>query len=473
MASKSNSQNENHLILKEVLLYYPEENSYFPTIIEFVGRSGTITTYENGKPRIISNTYIPGDKETSLNVLSQKDNFAYVEVDNLCFDDPYRMRLSIKELELLKEYLESFNREIRSIRIEFNQEVFKILGNIFNDSEFFKTAKNFMAAIPQDIYLDPAKIVNLEALIQIRDDIGSGLFLSTEQEREDVTSEEVTGNEDFSTTTYHVKHEDILVPFREDYLSPFAKIIDKRYSLNDDVFATYIAHKLLIFVAIQHYANDFNFDYPSYFPDINELTVNKALKRYCSIETIDPKNMEVFGKFVYYIILLKNPKDINYLRNFSALKKKRDVILEGMKVRDLEKRLKKPYRSTLTMLHFERMTNQEFQDFFTEVFHYVGYDTLQSMEEGDKDWKTVGSKNGVTAVILADKSSEPVGSDVVRLAIKHKKTLRLHKAFVITSHTFTSSARALAEANEITLWDRDVIREKIIPLIRLLDETRL
>ena len=75
-------------------------------------------------------------------------------------------------------------------------------------------------------------------------------------------------------------------------------------------------------------------------------------------------------------------------------------------------------------------------------------------EKGDK-------KIGIQAKCY----SGTVGNSAVQEAVAGKSFYHCDKVVVITNNFFTSSAKELAQSNDVILWDRDILKEKIKELM--------
>ena len=136
--------------------------------------------------------------------------------------------------------------------------------------------------------------------------------------------------------------------------------------------------------------------------------------------------------------------------------------MDGKKYKDFVNRLKTPSsQKKYSIDDVDLMSGQEFEIFIAELFSKMGFQTEVTKATGDQGIDVVVSKNGSKIGIQAKCYSGTVGNSAIQEAVAGKNYYRLDKAMVITNNLFTDSARQLANANSIVLWDRTILKEKI------------
>ena len=175
---------------------------------------------------------------------------------------------------------------------------------------------------------------------------------------------------------------------------------------------------------------------------------------------------------------------IQEIKNYLALKQyceqgnkemSYDVCVEnlGTKVEDAFKVMKqKRYIESLlnvnkqtkkTTLHdIDRMSGKEFEEFIAELFANFGYETTITKASADQGIDVLATKQDVTIGIQAKCYSGQVGNHAIMEAVAGCKYYKANKCMVITNSIFTPSAIKLAEANEVELWDRNVLEKKVL-----------
>ena len=110
------------------------------------------------------------------------------------------------------------------------------------------------------------------------------------------------------------------------------------------------------------------------------------------------------------------------------------------------------------------MTGQEFEIFIAELFSKMGYESEITKASGDQGIDVIASRNGNTIGIQAKCYSSSVGNSAIQEVVAGKSHYRLDKAIVITNNFFTDAAQQLAQSNSIILWDRHILKEKIVEI---------
>ncbi|NNG67526.1 restriction endonuclease [Caldanaerobacter subterraneus] len=107
------------------------------------------------------------------------------------------------------------------------------------------------------------------------------------------------------------------------------------------------------------------------------------------------------------------------------------------------------------------MTGKEFESFIYDLFERMGYSVRLTPSSRDQGIDLIATKNGLSIGIQAKRYSTKVSNKAIQEAVAGMKYYNLSKVIVITNNYFTKSAIQLAEANEIILWDRTILTEKI------------
>lgn len=120
----------------------------------------------------------------------------------------------------------------------------------------------------------------------------------------------------------------------------------------------------------------------------------------------------------------------------------------------------KPISKT-TLSDIDLMSGSEFENFISDLFKKMGYTTRVTKSSGDQGIDVLASKNDYIVAIQAKCYSGIVGNHAIMEAVAGMRYYKANKCMVITNSSFTKSAQELAKANEVELWDRQVLKEKI------------
>ena len=107
------------------------------------------------------------------------------------------------------------------------------------------------------------------------------------------------------------------------------------------------------------------------------------------------------------------------------------------------------------------MNGVEFEKFIASLFSKMGYKTEITKQTNDQGLDVIAFKNGERIGIQAKCYSNTVGNSSVQEAVAGKNYYNCDKVLVITNNFFTSSAIKLAMTNQVILWNRDILKEKL------------
>lgn len=92
----------------------------------------------------------------------------------------------------------------------------------------------------------------------------------------------------------------------------------------------------------------------------------------------------------------------------------------------------------------------------------MGYYVEPTKITGDQGADLVIKKIGIRTVIQAKRYSGSVGNSAIQQVVAAMKHYNCKQAIVITTGIFTQSALNLAKSNDVELWDRKILADKII-----------
>ncbi|MBR7091754.1 MAG: restriction endonuclease, partial [Clostridia bacterium] len=118
-------------------------------------------------------------------------------------------------------------------------------------------------------------------------------------------------------------------------------------------------------------------------------------------------------------------------------------------------------QESITIDDVDMMTGTEFEAFIKQYFERLGYTAAVTKASGDQGIDVIAEKRGIKTGIQAKCWSGAVGNAAVQEAVAGKSFYQCDKVMVITNRYFTDSAIQLAKANDVILWDRDILKEKL------------
>jgi len=124
--------------------------------------------------------------------------------------------------------------------------------------------------------------------------------------------------------------------------------------------------------------------------------------------------------------------------------------------------------SYLRQVGFDRVDQMDgvsFERHLQALFRGLGYSVGTTPASGDFGADLVISKDRVRAVVQAKRSSKSVGVRAVQEALGAARIYGCEKSIVVTNCHFTGQAQQLAQANGVELWDREVLKVKMLALV--------
>ncbi len=117
-----------------------------------------------------------------------------------------------------------------------------------------------------------------------------------------------------------------------------------------------------------------------------------------------------------------------------------------------------------TIEDVDEMTGTEFEVLVANLFHSMRFSVQITKSTGDQGIDVIAEKNGIKYGIQAKCYSGSVGNSAIQEAVAGKQFYGLDKVFVVTNNKFTKSAIKLAQSNDVVLWDRNILTEKLMLL---------
>jgi restriction system protein len=110
----------------------------------------------------------------------------------------------------------------------------------------------------------------------------------------------------------------------------------------------------------------------------------------------------------------------------------------------------------------DAMDGRTFEVFLSTLFQREGYDTKLTRYRGDYGADLVIERGGVRTAVQAKCWKKNVGIKAVQEAVAAGAMYDCSRALVVANREFTAQARALAQANGVELWGREVLVGKLL-----------
>ena len=173
---------------------------------------------------------------------------------------------------------------------------------------------------------------------------------------------------------------------------------------------------------------------------------NNSILLYCVLSLYYQNNYQVaFSQIVW-----ENEDKINRLIQKCADKERLEKLKNG---NDTYRRY--------SMLEVDKMNGQEFENFVTELFVRLGYQAERTKLSGDQGVDVIAKKGDKIIAIQAKHYNQTVGNHAIMEVVAGAKIYNATLCYVVTNNYFTKSAKEMANAHNVILWDRDKLIEKL------------
>jgi len=252
-----------------------------------------------------------------------------------------------------------------------------------------------------------------------------------------------------------------------DYLSifidRFVPIISKHLTdIPSPWYYCPCAWQLVKSLAQRYYPVKFLRDVGNRFDKCSKL--DDYLNEYLNIPLFDASDKRNIGKFTYFLMSKNVVNKGNFYDNLVYVDECLEKAKETKSLSDYENKLlnsRNIRTKYLTIDDIDLMTGREFEAFVSELFTKMGFRTEITKASGDQGIDVIAQNDKTKIGIQAKCYSGTVGNAAVQEVVAGLSFYNCDKGIVITNNYFTESAKELAGANNIVLWDRNMLIEKL------------
>ncbi len=237
--------------------------------------------------------------------------------------------------------------------------------------------------------------------------------------------------------------------FEEEYLNDFQIYLLEKENINIDM--DYLK-KLIEDIKLSIYKKR-----------IFEIIDQNALN---DLDLFAKAYFEIYGYNINrkYIIWLKkiSKKEFDLKNIVNKIEEERERRRKYIQINNISNLINssEPSIKTYNIEDIDLMTGKEFEVFLEELFNKLGYNTKLTKLSGDQGGDLIIERE-IKTVVQAKRYSKRVTNTAVQEVIGAKKYYEASRAMVITNNYFTKSAKKLARVNDVELWNRDVLIEKL------------
>lgn len=194
-------------------------------------------------------------------------------------------------------------------------------------------------------------------------------------------------------------------------------------------------------------------------------TLDRYIENIILCNEIDDSDPWVMCIFTYYMMDKGYTSgELYYPPYFEIVVGAFSTIRENLNKNKLKEKLKgtvQKQETHYTIDDVDMMNGSEFEYFVCELYKKMGYKAEVTKQSGDQGLDVIVEKGDKRIGVQAKCYSGTVGNLAVQEAVAGKNYYHCDKVVVVTNNYFTPSAKELAHSNDVVLWDRDILKEKI------------
>jgi len=257
-----------------------------------------------------------------------------------------------------------------------------------------------------------------------------------------------------------------------DYVTAFAKndidklfrLLTRKYSIKDNIEslqAVYIALMQLSKGSLTDIAQD---EIGKYFKDTEYDTAEDYVGAFCNIDSLDINDRCIRNLLALYLMQRhKMSYSKHYTDCFFEIEKLIEAQKEENSLMSYEKKLLQPKdKITYSINDVDLMNGSEFEHFVALLFTKMGYEATVTKGSGDQGIDVLAEKNNVKIGVQAKCYSGSVSNSAIQEVVAGAQHYGCDKSIVVTNNVFSKSAIELAQSNNVILWDRTILKDKII-----------
>lgn len=202
-----------------------------------------------------------------------------------------------------------------------------------------------------------------------------------------------------------------------------------------------------------------------YNQDIDK-TIHNYIKSVLLCNEIDIEHSQEI--LMYFLLSKRNIEELIlcdcFVEHYETIKE----LQQNIDSSDIKQKLKTKQQRKVTKYtidDIDLMTGAEFEEFIALLFKKMGYSSQVTKQSGDQGIDVIAIKNNTRIGIQAKCYSNTVGNAAIQEAVAGKSFYYCDKTVVVTNNYFTTAAIELAQANNVILWNRDLLKEKIKELL--------
>lgn len=370
--------------------------------------------------------------------------------DSLYIDNELFVFLSVQDKLNFIEFANSYNSAIDKYVELGIKECFSLSAKMYNGDLALPT-QNFINMLPQQFFTELNVYKAMLRDISWRDKIFS-LYAN-------FSVDEI---KETYNLIHHKANEKTFQQINNLFIN-FANVISERVSIPSPLL------KLTCFLLIRQGAIDVfskkwasNHDVTFNYNDAESYVAKCVQNNMCSSSDVSSLAM-----MTYYIMSIEPVMQEDY---YVVLQRIYSIVLKyenQKRQKNFEAQLFKNTSSNDKMMDInindvDLMSGDEFENIVCKLFRKMGFQAYVTKHSGDQGIDVIAEKGSLKIGIQAKCYASTVGNSAIQEAVAGRAYYGCNRVMVVTNNVFTKSAENLAAANDVVLWGRDILKEKLV-----------
>lgn len=206
---------------------------------------------------------------------------------------------------------------------------------------------------------------------------------------------------------------------------------------------------------------------------LESLSLDAVLDAYCATESLDAGAARSVSQLACLVMNLGISQELagtghfepqNYPLVRNAIGPRLSEAIRRQQLNAFSSALMSEESSTVTVDDVDVMTGLDFENLVARLFERSGYSVQVTPPTGDQGVDVIAERKGLRLGIQAKCYAGKVPNSAVQQIVAGLAHYGLQRGLVVTNGDFTPSAIELAESNNVTLWDREVLKRKLSEL---------
>lgn len=391
-------------------------------------------------------------KHIEMTILDQ-DNFIVINNGNF---------LQFKDEEDKKSFIDYFtlyNSRVRNINKSLCKKALNLYKDLSVNTDIKNAINNLIDMLPEDMFLSGETFYMILMKLCIMD-VKFNAFLDVTLTQEDICKDLRLSYSNVCNVIENIPELQNIYAL----ITQFNELIANEYNI--DFSYTYILTYLFIMDEI---TKKYSKVWETQVNVSENFTNDEEYIRFCYENNLIMSEDEQYLSYLVYYLKSKNDTyDFSLKKSIEKIQ----TLLTELKTntqknifaKNIFKDRTKPEETEnikITIDDIDLMTGVEFEDFIAKLFIKMGYSAYTTKTSGDQGIDVIAEKNGTQYGIQCKCYANAVSNSAIQEVVAGKQLYHLDKLIVITNNYFTKSAQELAHANNVILWDRTILKEKI------------